>query len=364
MVNKKRINFLNKIFHNYQDMQKLCNLACNNPDEAIKLIDKVIKYAFVINNYDFLSIRDFKEKLSDIDDIEIDLSKLKGLKLPSIEYIKSICNDNIKINNYHLMKEKRREEKLKELKGFEETAFSYLTEEIIFLDENFNYDGSNLTGDILKDFKSLYNSYYPDSYLLKESFAENKEKIISSKDIYLTKKGSLYTIESGRHRLLYLLARGGGVYLQAKVFKRIENKEFNKVLLDLQNKIPLEVIKDNPISDDEKILILYNNNLYLINNFEDLLLFSKLKDNYPVFSHYNKGIIVKEIVNNYLLEIINFCYRENLDILSLSFSDLLIALKIEPNPSLYEAYLLYSFKENEKYLMESLKELDKKILNR
>ena len=79
MFNKKRINFLNKIFHNYQDMQKLCNLACNNPDEALKLVNKVIKYTFVINNYDFLSIRDFKEKLPDIseDDVDIKTAKIR-----------------------------------------------------------------------------------------------------------------------------------------------------------------------------------------------------------------------------------------------------------------------------------------------
>ena len=77
MFNKKRINFLNNIFHNYQDMQKLCNLSDNNPDEVLKIINKVIKYAFTINNYSFFSIIDFKEKLPNIDDKKINYSMLK-----------------------------------------------------------------------------------------------------------------------------------------------------------------------------------------------------------------------------------------------------------------------------------------------
>ncbi len=391
---KSAVNFLNKQFNTYINMKNICSICDNDVYTVTMIISKVIKYALLnYNNGSLsLSIRDFIGKLPLIDiayaslsqekkglsffkkaslvppyalDSDIDLLDLPGLILPDLAFIEKVCADNKQYDEILSRRDKEREEKLDTLMGFKPTAFNYVTEEIVYLNEEFNYDGLQLTGDVITDFRYLYNDErYEKSGLLNRKYSDNLTDIINARDISLFKKGSLYFISNGRHRILYLLARGNNVAIRASVSKRIENERLNDILLKLQEVISFEVFKANPYSDDEVICIIYKGNLYELSTLAELEEFASSYDTYPAIRPFVGKNIDKEQVDEWVYSIVDYCTSYGLNILEMSFCDLIEHMGVAATINLYEAYLVVGALRNKERIDKEIKELDKEELNR
>ncbi len=393
-LKKDRCNYLNNLLNNYEQMKIICAYGANDRAKVVQIISKIIKYV-VLNYRNDETIGSLQHMLANISDIDVAYAQvyqdkrpprffkkantslpyeldadirpldLIGLNLPSFSFIEKICEDNKRVTNLLNERTEKREKTLSTLMGFDIAAFTYQIEEVVLLDENFAYAGDNLTGDVNDDFHALYcDERYQDNSILNNDYQANLQSILDARDISLVKKGGLYYIENGRHRLLYLLAREQTVAIKANVTKRIENEEFNRILIDLHNVIDFIVLKDNPYQDDERICIIHNGNLYVINNITDLQSFAEYYPHYPSLMPFVKQKIDSSIIRQFITDITNYCLYNNINILELSFTDLVLAMKIEATNNFYEAYMITCSIKNNVLTKEKLKELDKEALKR
>lgn len=305
---RKIISDLNYLFDDFSYLLELAKYCDNNYEIMIKMISKIIKYSFcydVSNDFGYLKSpdkidEDYKKYLinnkkrfdlfrkninihfSYALDSDIRLTDLLGLKLPSISKLMDAC----RVNKQNLKEKKEREErqtaKCRDAMHFEETAFWYATTDLVVFDENFKYYHSNLSGKLEMDF---YNLYHDERYLnnpnspLNNPFFENLDKILKVNDIDITRIGDLYLIGNGRHRILYLMYFDCEYPIPVSVTKRIEDREFNIILLRLKEKYKISIIKNNIFNEEPNILINYNSKTYNVKNKEELILFEKKLDN-------------------------------------------------------------------------------------
>lgn len=302
---RKIISDLNELFSNFNFLLELAEFCDNNHDSMIKMVSKIIKYSFccsVTNDLGHLRTpvkidEDYKKyllqtkkkfgffrKQVNLDflypiDEDIRMSDLQGLVLPTISSMIDACSVN-KLNKKEAsVREERQCLKYREAMGFEETGLWYSTTELVRFDSDFKYYHSNLSGNLEKDF---YDLYHDERYLnnpnspLNKPFYENLEQILRVNDIDITKIGDLHVIGNGRHRILYLMSFDCEYMIPVSVTKRIEDKEFNLILLRLKDKYRLSIHKNSIFNDEANILINYNSKTYNLKNKEELKRFEEL----------------------------------------------------------------------------------------
>lgn len=392
---KEAISFLDKKFNNYIQMSDICRLCGNDPELVITVISKIIKCAFLnpklIDDKAFMN--DLIQEIPNIDeeyannlprkkgfrfgkkvkfvvpytlDYDIDPEDLLDLRLPTLEYIKMVCRDNIFQEQLNKEQDRKRKEKIAQLVGFSATAFNYETEDLVIIDEDFEYDGLKLTGDVINDFRSLYagERYQTVNNPLNRNYYDNLEDILAFNDIRLSKVGKLYYIYNGRHRILYLKAREQPVAIRAYVNKRIENERINELLIDLRNKISYSVFKDNPYSDDEIICIVYDSKLFVIHDEAELERFCESYDIYPASMYYIDTPLNRDDTKLWEINIKEYCDLYGINILDISFSQLVTKMGATPSANLYQAYLNVCFAKNREIVISQINEFNKENLYR
>jgi len=353
---KKIINKLNQYFSNQIELSELCDEFSNNPDVVIKIISKIIKYAFV--NKDFIdsneTLTDISDKIDGIDekyqlylrktrltlfkrkneidpylktilDADIRFADIADLMVPTKEKIEEICQLN--------EREKKKREKstrCQTQRGFDIIAFTYSRKELITITPSFQYDYPTATGNIQIDFQ---NKYQEERYIdrpqtlhpLNKDYQTNIEDIKTHTDILLKKVGNVYEIENGKHRILYIMKHGIPVQIPVTMTRRIEDREFNEILCILKENYQAKFYKNNILNDEPNILINIQGKAYVIKNKQELLSFYKsIRDKEPLTNYQSIPFDIKPNGNIKTYE--NMIYQKYLEvgdiILSSNFTEL------------------------------------------
>ena len=310
------VNKLSSLFGSYDELSFLCKYLENNPEEVKKAVSKIIKGSFVTGdflnyNYSLVSLirgdkpiqemyDEYVEKNSkkglfsffsnkkrkkskkeiekdekirrnlrmEVDD-DIILSDIEGIRLPSNSEIITMCEENQRTDRIEEEKLQKRIAFYKKHRGFDETAFYYRRDDLLLIDTDFIYESDDLTGKIYEDYRYLYSG---ERYVgnqsrfspLNNSFETNLENIRKANDISFKKRGNVYRIENGRHRVIYLIRSGKSVEIPVNIARRIEDKEFNQRLISIGNDYDIDIYKNNILNDDPDILIRYGNALYRV----------------------------------------------------------------------------------------------------
>jgi hypothetical protein len=383
-LNKNIVVSLNNLFDNYEELRRLCNALDNDLDTVIKYISKIIKFAFCDERfvYSDMGLGTIISELGDVEekyskylsnyknsfiklsrkleypiDEDIRLNDILLLKLPDFSLLKEICNSN-KREKEELAKENEIKEKYyKVARGFDEVELSYERFENVYIDRNFIYSNYNLSGNLYRDFCKMYNDdrysdKTKDNNPLKESFQKNYEKIKKFSDISLIKKGNVYEIVNGRHRILYLLVYGGEVEIPATVSHRIESKRVNITLGKLKREYGIRPLKDNIMNDDCQLLLIYNEKAFLVKSEEELLTFYEAVSNnyqldefyFDTFKNINGTNKEKDRLRIIYDRFILSKYEElGDDIITSNFTDFCSKCSVSGNYLLYHAFSNFKF---------------------
>ena len=375
---KDIINKLNSYLEDYNNMKELCNLAGNDVNKVFSIlrliINYVLKYHFnIIKNTNnivdcYYSAIDYKENNKSILNGELKESDLKGIRVPSVDFINKLCESNI-IERREI---ENREKHFDELKGFSEVGFTYARPEMLHLNKKFNYYYYGCTGDAHQDYHQLYGDerYTKVDPLnpLARNYYDNVDSMKYSNNISINKYGNLYDIENGRHRLVYLLHHEWDVDIPCTVTRRIENREFNIITAKLKRNYHARIFKNNLLNDDPNILICINNKLYKINGIRELKdFYSHISDLVYIRKYFISSFGILEyhspVFLTYKKELIEYLSEAGLGILDMDFSELLKRFPNHDNQLFYEAYnqLKISFLRSRIY--ESEKDLSKNLLD-
>lgn len=310
------VNKLSSLFESYDELSFLCKYLENNPEEVKKAVSKIIKGSFVTGDFlsynyslvslirgdkpiqekydeyveknskkglfSFFSNKKRKKSKKELEkdekirhslrmevDEDIILSDIEGIRLPSNSEIITMCEENQRTDRIEEEKLQKRIAFYKKHRGFDETAFYYRRDDLLLIDTDFIYESDDLTGKIYEDYRYLYSGerYVGDQSRfspLNNSFETNLENIRKANDISFKKRGNVYRIENGRHRVIYLIRSGKSVEIPVNIARRIEDKEFNQRLISIGNDYDIDIYKNNILNDDPDILIRYENALYRV----------------------------------------------------------------------------------------------------
>ena len=372
---RKIIFDLNSLFKDFSYLLSLAEFSNNDYSVMIKLISKIIKYSFcnsVSDRLGFLGNTDkidqdylkyleknkerksiFKKKISlDFDyllDSDIRINDIVGLELPSINILKDACRVNIQNKKEDDYRKNRRSEIYHEAMGFSETGLIYSTTDVVCFNSDTVYCHSSLTGDLNTDFNSLYNDERygnKSTSPLNNNFSDNLDSILKHNDIDVTKFGNLYFIGNGRHRILYLMYFDCDIKIPVSVNKRIEDREFNLILLRLKDKYKMSFHKNNICNEDADILINYLDKTYNVKNTLELKRFEYLIDNgmdldeffVSDYVRYHKSRDEK-LFSHISNKILSF-YLENNNIFEGSYTEFLKESKFINSNMLLEAFTI------------------------
>jgi hypothetical protein len=383
--NKKVSERLNDLFMSYNELSKLCNALDNDINEVIKYISKIIKYAYVSEDftYNYISLENIYVDLYDIDskyqeyvsknkypsirlgtrkteyalDEDLRLCETKHIKLPKYNYIKEIC---LKNKEDLLVQEKEKKEKedfYSKNRIFEECELKYDTYEKVPINSKFIYYNYSLVGNIYRDYNKLYtddryNNKEREDNPLNEDYQSNINKIIKSTDFQFFKKGNVYEIENGRHRILYLLMYGVETKINARVTKRLEDQEVNIILSKLKKEYMYKALKDNTTNDKCELILIKNNEVFKVNSKEELLdFYNRISNNKEIDTYYINEF-KKVTCNNKEKEKLGMLYEKFIlskyneygsEIITCNFTDFCKTIGISINPILYQAFTLLQF---------------------
>lgn len=420
---KKVVMILNEMFNDNEQLNNLCETVSNDYNTVLRAINMIVKYAFIDQRMQYscmsLSTIFYKAEYIDVDleyanylknsesrlkkiffkkntndlklsfplDSDIRISDLKGLRLPTLDKIREICDKNIimedaRYKEIMLEKEnkKTKYDSYRDLRGFDEVGFCYKRRELVTINSSFVYYHDELNGNISDDFNVLYSgerytNQFSNLSPLKNSYEDNIIDIKRNSDIALFKKGNVYEIENGRHRILYILKNGKEEKIPVFMTKRFESKKVNIILKYFKDGYNIDVYKNNLLNDEVNILINIFGNCYVIENEEDLIKFyHNFKDNnfdkdtlkIP-FDAKKEDIDYKDLIFNKYLEV-------GEDILLGNFTDLCKYFDNVNNlyyqafvvlQSEYQDSLVYGYDFKESYINKKNRviEMNKKLDN-
>lgn len=220
----------------------------------------------------------------------------------------------------------------------------YSRYEIVRIDDTFKYKGDLLTGDVNYDIDVIYGS--KDTHETREKLAklpdDNIRKIKSTSGINLKKIGDTYEVVNGRHRLVYMKSyfMNNIGYCRSKeseellrdrcsvianVSKTIEDPEVIRILRQLKRLIPnVKYLKENPLNDEINLVIIINNQVYIIEDKSSLINFYErlinkqsvqdyyiIKDDSEAMIDYNS--IIQEIIDKLGDDFINLSFKDILE---------------------------------------------------
>ena len=376
---KDVVKKINSFLEDYNGMKELCSLGNNDIKEVCNSLGLIIDY--ILNNhisfmknsnnivdcyYDALySKKEDLNKNNNILNGRLEEKDLKGIRIPSTNFINKICEENL-MEKQEI--EKKNEEKNKyynELKGFNEVGFTFTRPEMIHLDKDFKYYYYGCTGDVNYDYHQLYKD---ERYSKKDfnnplyfKYSDNLDSIKYSNNLQISKYGKLNCIDNGRHRIVYLLNHGWDVDIPCTVTRRIENREFNIITDILMKKYNAQIYKENLLDDQANIVISISNRLYKVHGVEQLKKFyycftnqRNVRDFY-ISSFENMGLMNTYLLYIYKKELIELLSKEGSLLLNMNFSDLLERYPKGNNQLFYEAFnqLKTNFLRSRVYASES-----------
>jgi len=384
MNRKEIVKKLNQLFCNRESLYKFCDILDNDIDKIILTINKLLKYIYANNDLEVtlesFAINIKNNKLNNIDvkyklylekcskgffsflkrqkdiklhsdvplDKDLKISDLEGLRLPSLDSFKEICNMNIHKKKIEEEKKKIRSDFYCKQKGFSETGLIYYRPELMTINKDMIYYHQELTGEIEEDFDYLYSGERYNgktSSPLNNDFSQNLAEIIKMNDISLMILGNVVEIENGRHRIIYLLKTGIEVTIPiAKVARRIEDKEIKSILDQLKKVYGINVYKNNILDDNVNILLILNGYAYIINGKDELIKFNDCLKNGKHIESFNKITFNtdKNIERQNFDEYCYLIYKKYLEVgdklFNCNFTDILGFFPGEDNFMLYFAY--------------------------
>ena len=371
----------NSYIEDYSSMRELCSILGNNPRIVTNMLQLIIKYVlkyhfhFMKNTSNIIdcyyNALNYNENHNILNG-ELEDKDLKGVRIPSSDFINKLCEFN-KSEEKKLEKlKKERIERLSNLIGFSEVGFTYTRPEMIHLDKDFNYYYADSTSDINYDYNKLYKDERysnEDNNPLLRNYYDNLDSIKYSNNIQISKYGNLFNIENGRHRILYLLHHGWDVDIPCSVTRRIENKDFNIITYKLKKNYHAYIYKNNIFNDEANILIFLNNKLYKINGVDELKdFYSHIIDINYIKKYYISDFDMintrdQEEFYRYKKELIEYLSDFGIDMLNMDFSELLKKYPKYNNQLFYEAYNQIKISFLRSRVFESEKDLSKILLD-
>lgn len=266
--------------------------------EIIKLLtnDYYTNKIIQINNYDYNEIITYIIKIYRYIKETHDLNSLYNQNIINIInnykptqkiYLKIELPEQI-INHYKKQLQNKPKRINKSKQQNIPTPFYYTTYELLKIDENFPYEGINLTNNIEEDYNKLINDER--NNIISTTYEENIQNIINNPNtISLIKEDKKYIIEDGRHRLIYIIKNKTPQYIPVKIKKKFEDKKVNDILFILKKKYNIKIIKNNPTNNEINLLLIIKNKYYKIENINELFNFFMLLDENKDISKYLQG---------------------------------------------------------------------------
>ena len=249
---------------------------------------------------------------------------LDSIKIPSRYTLLTICarnkglQDGTKITitsgeSYHRKKTVSRQY----------SSLTYYNYELVEINDKFEYDNDELTGDLSYDLDDLYggkDAHNSREMIKKTNLDERLRRIKNSYDINLSYRDGKYTIGNGRHRILFLKhyyqnnmpyctspyqkeSIKNQTSVIAYVDRTIEDEDINKYLIFFeQNFRNVRYYKTNITNDKFDIIVTCGNYAYHISNKQELIKFIKLmrqekfKNEYFIGLNSNYEIIPYQVI--------------------------------------------------------------------
>lgn len=327
--------------------RRLQNIPNEYANTGAKLAKKVLK-EIIGKDVTLYFLPDSSEIGKEIDE-NISPFSLRKITIPSRYTLMTMCARNKRLREGSKISIIDGEEYKKE-KPLTETysSLKYYRYERIPITEKFEYNNEELSGDLSYDLDDLYgkdDTKDNREMLRNSSLSRNLERIQRSHDINLSLRNGKYRITNGRHRILYLKNYYISNYkdyknevllnklkemvsIVASVERTIEDPEINSYLITLEKYFPnIKYLKTNIQDDNFSIIIILENNAYLIESREELkeffYLISKGKDNNKYFIGLNSNLefIPSEVI---LAKVITEISE---DIIDLDFYDIIYYLQ-------------------------------------
>lgn len=386
---KDIINKFNAYLEDYNNMKKLCSLASNDVNEVFNILNIIIKYvlkyhySFIKNTSNIIDCyynalnssengKHFKQN-NNVLNGKLEEKDLKGIRIPNKDFISKLCEKNI-LEQKEI--EDKRNEKIKhfsELMDFNEVGFTYTRPEMIRLNDQFNYYYTECSGDVYSDYNKLYGD---ERYTTREdnplfnNYYQNLDTIKYTNNIQVSKFGNLYTIDNGRHRLLYILYHGWDEEIPCMVTRRIENREFNIIAYKLKKFYGAKLYKNNIMNDNPNIVIHLDDKLYKIDGIDQLKEFyaninnfSYLRKFYISEFQYIDFFDTRELLYVYKKDLIELLSDMGLKLLDMDFSELIKMYPKRNNQLLYEAFNQLKNSYLRSKIFTSEKEYSKSLLS-
>lgn len=233
---------------------------------------------------------------------------LSYIRIPSKYRLLSICAENKQIRNGELLDiNTGKPYQLEQPTSKPEHHLYYSRYEIVSVTNLFTYSNDELTGDISYDIDLMYGSLDTNKSREKTSrdpYA-NIEFIKQKEDIHVRKTQEGYHIRNGRHRIIYLkyfyvtnykhFQEEGKldklkelVSVPMSIERTIENKTINEYLSKIkQLSSKVTIFKTNINNEDEELIIIYNDKVYIIKNEKELIeLYNLLSTNKIINKYY------------------------------------------------------------------------------
>lgn len=285
---------------------------------------------------------------------------LSYIKIPTKYKLLSICAKNKGIRVGELLDIKDgKEYKVEQQEEQREYHTYYSRYELIPVTDIFEYDNDELSGDISYDIDLIYgilntNRIHFDS---NSNPLSNISTIKEVDDIHVRLTNGKYNIINGRHRILYLKNFYVTYYEKYKksnkleelkklvtipmsIERTIESKVANDLISKLKELTRIDILKTNINNDNIELLIIINNNVYIIKNEIELNeLYELIKSN-----NYNNRFLVGINTSNQIN------YDDLFDYLIITLKEKIYTMDLI---DIIEYLTTHGFYQNDKYYLTS-----------
>ena len=223
---------------------------------------------------------------------------LKSIKIPSLYTLIIQCAKNKRLNDGTKLSLDTGEPYIRpEPKIHQYSSLEYYDYERVFVNDKFQYDNNELSGDLSYDLDTLYTRLDPkhDRDLFGETTLDERlRKIVNSYDYSLVLRDGKYHISNGRHRILFLkhyyeqnlpdcTKPSHLEYLTNQttiigmVNHTIEDEEINRYLIFFEERFKnVSYYKTDITNSNFDIIVTCGNYAYHLSSKEDLIRFVKL----------------------------------------------------------------------------------------
>ena len=223
---------------------------------------------------------------------------LKSIKIPSLYTLMMICAKNKKLSDGTRLSIDTGEPYIRpEPKVRQYSSLEYYDFEKVLIDDKFQYDNDELSGDLSYDLDTLYTRFDPKNNreLFRETTLDERlRRITNTYDYSLVLRDGKYHIGNGRHRILFLkhyyeqnlpdctepfhfdyLANQATII--ATVNHTIEDEEINRYLIFFEERFKnVSYFKTDITNNNFDIIVTCGNYAYHLSSKEDLIRFVKL----------------------------------------------------------------------------------------